>query len=105
MVRSGRRVNFPLEFLDSGDNVIEFGCRSHDHSGHPVVIPPQGIDHFWGRAEGERAGDGGFEVKIWTVAARLQSLTSGRRRNDGARRVGPGAVVLRGAQTTAVARG
>ena len=67
MVKSGRRVNCPLELLDSGDNVIEFGRRSHDHSGHPVVVPPQGIDHFWGRAEGERAGDGGCEVKIWTV--------------------------------------
>ena len=42
MVKSGRRVNSSLEFLDSGDNVIEFGCRSHDHSGHPVVVPPQG---------------------------------------------------------------
>ena len=67
MVKSGRRVNSPLEFLDSGDNVIEFGCRSHDHSGHPVVVPPQVIDHLWGRGEGERAGDGECEVKIWTV--------------------------------------
>ena len=67
MVKSSRLVNSPLEFLDSGDHVIEFGRRSHDHSGHPVVVPPQGTDHFWGRAEGERAGDGGCEVKIWTV--------------------------------------
>jgi hypothetical protein len=44
MVESGRRGNFPLEFLDSADHLTKFGHRSHDHSGHPVVSLPKASD-------------------------------------------------------------
>lgn len=45
MVKSGRRVNPALEFLDSGDNLVKLGHLSHNHPSHPVVVPLQGLGH------------------------------------------------------------